>query len=742
MSITPFFKKRSVILLTLVTAMVAVGVCCYFYFTSTPAIEHVILISMDTTRADHLSCYGYSQKTTPHIDAISQEGFLFKNAISPVPLTLPSHSSMLTGTLPLYHGVLDNHGYTLAKDNVTLAEILKDNGFRTAGFVSSFVLDSQFGMDQGFDNYDDQFNNTQNTRGINERRGDETTRHAIQWLEEQRGEKNFIFLHYFDPHYPYSPSEPFASTFKQSPKNEWVTEEDAPRFAGYPGEIAFVDHCIGQVLEKLKELDIYDSSLIIITGDHGESLGEHKERTHDYFIYQSTVHVPLIIKMPDSSKLQTVKEAVSLVDIVPTVCSLLGIQLPADIQGKDLTPYLSGQQDVYPDRYVFSQSLKPTAYLANSLLGVVGERYKYIQTTRPELYDLIADPHESHNLYPTESQRARIMEDALQQIMEESTRTDNLDATSENQLDQTTRKRLEALGYVGGAVNTDFIFDQSKEDPKDMIDYHTVYTTMNKLVHEKKLAEAYEVCNQLIAMKPGFSLPYTDRARILIEEKKYNQAIVNLKKALELNPDYITANQELAYIYKTQGNTDPAIKLYIKMLKLEPDNVAFYFHLADLLYEQGRYAETDDYLSPTLTENPSYADIATVLGNKLLEDHQFKLAYSHYLRILKIKPDSTDVLNTLAWLEGASSIQGIRNPPLALEHALKAYELMDEKQASVLDTLAVAYAANGNFDMAETTVKKAMTLAMQDNKTALTHEFQTRLRLYQSEKMFFDAGLK
>ena len=235
-------------------------------------IRHIVLISIDTCRADHLGCYGYSRKTSPNIDALAADGVLFNHAVAPVPITLPSHSSMLTGTIPPYHGVRDNSSYRLAGSNLTLAEILRENGFVTGAIVGAFVLDSQFGLNQGFGTYDDNLRkekeNMTTSHFFNERKGHEVTLIANRWLEKHRKEKFFLFIHYFDPHYPYELHKrfPFNSIpFFALPRDKYDTE------------IAYTDSCIGRVINKLKNLNLYDSTLLIITADHGEGLGEHSE---------------------------------------------------------------------------------------------------------------------------------------------------------------------------------------------------------------------------------------------------------------------------------------------------------------------------------------------------------------------------------------------------------------------------------------------------------------------------------
>jgi len=744
--------KQFAKILILLVFIIIVGSAVWFFHRlsiSQNKIRNVVLISIDTCRADYLTCYGYPLKTTPNIDALAKKAILFENVYTPVPFTLPAHCSMLTGTVPAYHGVLGNQGYKLGKDNITLAEILSDNGFTTAAFISSFILDSQFGLGQGFDSYDDEFENERITMGFAERTGDETTRHVIRWLEEKRGQKNFIFLHYYDPHYTYEPPEPFASKFisasllKNLPTNLGRDPGYLDRYAGkmaYAGEIAYTDHCIGRVIDKLKEVGLYDSSLIIITSDHGESLGEHRENTHGYFIYQSTVKVPLVFIFPGGLKAKSIKATVGLVDILPTVCSLLGMESPNGIQGKDLNPYFKGQNQPYPDRHIFCQSLEPTVYMANSLLGVVNNRYKYIQTTRPELYDLTVDPQELDNLIDKQSNRARIMKDKLQQILELTVRSE-APSDAKHELDEQSRKRLESLGYLGGSVSEDFSFDQSKEDPKDVIDYHVLNMKLGSLVFQDKFVMARQVCEELISKRPWFYKPHFNLAKIAAKEKKFEEAIALLEKTLELKPGYIAAYEGLADAYQSLSRFDKAIEQYLKVLEIEPDNVKTYFRMASLLYDQGRFAEADKYLTKELTANPSYVEMILTLADKLLEKQQIRQAHEYYLTAIKLKPDSEDVLNTLGWLEAASGIEGVRNPKQAIKYARRACELSENKKPELLDTLAVAYAAHGEFKRSIETAQKAIKIANSEKNTALAQRIQARLELYKAQKTYLDPGL-
>jgi arylsulfatase A-like enzyme len=523
-------KYRRVIFILL--AVVVLGL--WFLFRSdVREIRNVVLISIDTCRADHLSCYGYRHKVTPNIDAIAAEGILFENVVAPVPITLPSHASMLTGTIPVYHGVHDNLDYRLGESNTTLAEILKGASFATGAAISAIVLESQFGLDQGFEVFDDRFKSPVKNSIVEQRRGGETTEVCLNWLEENKDKRFFYFLHYYDPHRAYAPPEPFASRFPGNP---------------YVGEIAYTDHCIGRVIQKLKALDLYDSTLVIVTSDHGEMLGEHGERNHAYFIYESAIKVPLIFRVPGWNKAVSNKQLAGVIDIAPTVCSLLNIELPAAVQGVDLSPCFGGGALSAP-RGMYCESLQATKYGANSLLGIVMDRFKYIQTTRPELYDLVKDPAESKNLIIEQPNRARILKDELAQIIQQSVRLDTADSKME--LDDETRRRLAGLGYVGSGVVEDFEFDQTKDDPKDVLSYHLLYVQIGGYLDAQQYDQAKEMAEEMIRVRPDAAPGYQYAGQVAHRQRDHSSAVVYYHKALGINPDSAGANNNLAWTLAT-----------------------------------------------------------------------------------------------------------------------------------------------------------------------------------------------
>jgi arylsulfatase A-like enzyme/Tfp pilus assembly protein PilF len=682
---------RRLVLVAVLAAAVVTGVRRFLHqrVLLPEDVRRIILISIDTCRADHLSCYGYPRKTTPNIDAIAAEAVVFRNVVSPVPLTLPGHCSMLTGTIPAYHGVHDNEGYKLDDSHVTLAELLRQNGFTTGAFVSAFVLDSQFGLAQGFDTYGDRFEQELADNVIAQRRGDEVSRFGVDWLYKHKDERFFLFLHYYDPHSRYEPPEPFASEYRDSL---------------YAGEIAYVDYCIGQVIAELKKLGLYESCLLVITGDHGEMLGEHKELTHGYFIYQGALKVPLIVKLPGRHEGRKIDSLVGLVDIVPTICGLLNIDAPAEIHGEDLSGCLRGGKLLSQDREFYCESMYPTRYKGNSLLGLVSEQWKYIQTTRPEMYDLFGDPGEFTNVFEREPHRARIFQDRLRQILESTVAKRK--PGSKMQLDEEAIRRLESLGYIaGGSASEEFDFDQTKDDPKDLIGFHLEHGQIANLLLDKKYKEAQAVCEKLLADRPGIARIYIRMGDIAVDMKDQNAAVGYYKKAIELEPDGADAYRGLGTVLMQQGKDNEAVEQYNKSLSIRPNQPVVLDNLARLYHRQGKIEQAANY----------------------------------WLEALKIKPDLPELLNNLAWAKAAYPDQSIYDPNTAVGLATRACELTNYADASMLDTLGVARAASGDFAGAVEACEKAIEKAKAAEQTELATEAQAHLELFRSGKSYSEV---
>ncbi len=647
-------KTMKSLLLTILVVLLA-GAGIWFVAgqrSAVPAIGHVVLISLDTCRADYLSCYGYVRPTTPNIDALASQGYLFSHAMTPIPLTLPAHASMLTGTIPPHHGKHENRDPYFDPSHVTLAQLFKTKGYSTGGFVGAQILNGSFGLSRGFDTYDDRFNQP-------ERRAEEVNLAAFEWLEKQKDNPVFLFLHYYDPHDAYEPPEPFATTFKDSP---------------YAGEIAYTDHCIGEVVAKLKSLDMYESSLIIVTGDHGEMLGEHGETTHMFFIYQSAMKVPFVCKLPGSNGPQTIDCLASIIDIVPTVCDLVDIDPPAGIQGRNLAGYFSNKPPPSADRGLYCESLYPTKYEANSLLGLIGKRWKYIQTTRPELYDLQKDPGEQTNLVNAQPQRARILKERLAQILAQTVRKET--GREDTPLDAQTLKHLQSLGYVtGSSVIEDFSFDQSKDDPKDLIGFHNEYRKVmrlvekNELVGQNEIADARAVLERLLKQRSGFYRLYELATVTALKQKDYGSAIAYGEKALALKPGRFRVHYNLGAAYSQSKQNEAAIKQFELALEFMPKDQ-----------------------TASLTEH-------------------------------------VQILNALAWALVTCPNQALKDPSKALKVAQQACRLTQSKNPEYLNTLAVAYVSLNNFSEAFKISVKAVALARAKGDHALATKLQKQLDL-------------
>jgi len=625
-------------------------------------IRHIVLISMDTCRADSLSCYGYPGRTTPNIDAVAEEAIVFNHVLTPIALTLPAHSSMLTGTTPLYHGVHHNLGYRLEESSVTVGEVLQREGYSTGAIVSTYVLDSEFGLNQGFDSYDDEFVEPIPVFYHNERKGGEASRVACEWLERHQDERFFLFLHYYDPHSPYEPPEPFASTFAGRP---------------YAGEVAYTDYCIGQVIKKLKELNLYDSTLLIITSDHGEGFGEHREREHGYYIYQSTVHVPLVIKVPGGAEGKRVNETAGLVDIVPTICGVLGITPPSTIHGVDLSRFLKRRGDIEKtDRYIYCESFLPTRYDCPPLLGVVNYPWKYIQAPRQELYDLNQGPREEENLFSKDPKRARLLQEHLKLIIEEQVRTE--EAEDKFVLSAESRRRLESLGYVAaGSTDVDFEFDSSKNDPKDFNLLHKQVMSAWVFIKRQQYSEAEAMCNKMVAEHPDYILNFyllggiaMGRNNIAESVKHYSKFLSRVEEEKARRPEdeslgyleaYVSwAHLRLGIAFSAQERLEDAISQYSEALKMDPEMAEAYFNLGHAYRRQGKLSEAIEHYSRALELDPEFAEAHYSLGNIMLEREEFEKAIIYYRKALELRPD---------WSQASGALQAAQSRKKEREEA-------------------------------------------------------------------------
>ena len=753
-------------------------------------ISNVLLISIDTCRADYLSCYGFDRLTTPQIDEIARQGMLFQRVQTPVPITLPAHCSMLTGLYPPTHHVRENIGYKLNDSCLTLAEILRQQGYDTAGIVSAIVMDRQFGLNQGFNSYLDEFEPPQRTAR-------DTAELAREFLDDHQGKPFFLFLHYYDPHEPYEPPEPYASQYADNL---------------YAGEIAYTDYCIGRVMDKLKELDLYDSTLILIVSDHGEGLGEHNELLHAYYVYQSTIHVPFVIKGPGVAAGVVYQDTVSLVDIVPTIMGSLNLPLPENMQGKDLSDHFSGYIEPQTSRLVYIESLLPTKYGCHPLFGVVDQNWSYIRTRTPELYDLDQDPGELINVAGQQKQRLRFMETQLQDQISQINLADDND--NQLQLDADTRKHLESLGYIGSIIVVEgFEMDLSQKNPKEMIACHECIEEATSLLLGNKFQEAKDVCFKLTSQWPQVPLVYpilmriglatNDYELILQQGPKYfelipedvfetknidtssmvevlatNYSIMTraaqqlqrhdvtveyAEKYLNLRPDSSAAapiRNALAQAYFKLGRHEQALQMWNMILRAEPARADIYQQIGVSFYEIEDLDRTESNLTKALDINPNLAQARQILDSlpalrhlnesvaqlsNLLQknpnDHDVhgKLAYAyfqkgnhtqavhHWRQAIRLQPDWPEPYNNLAGLLANTTNPNLKNPVEAVRLAQKAADLTQNQQVEILLTLTMAHTAAKQYPQALEIAQKALKLAQNDGNKTLADSIQRQI---------------
>jgi arylsulfatase A-like enzyme/Tfp pilus assembly protein PilF len=622
------------------------------------AADNVLLISIDTLRADHVGCYGYQKAKTPAIDSIAGQGVLFKNAVSPAPFTLPSHISLLTGLIPPIHGVHDNGGFYLDNKIVTVAELLKEHGYKTGAFVGAFPLDSRFGLNQGFDVYDDSYPTVNNVSEITmpERKGGAVTDSAIAWLEKQKNSNWFAWVHYYDAHFPYQAPEDFKKIFPENP---------------YDAEVAFVDSQVARLLEFLNKSQQKDKTLIIVTADHGESLGEHKEDTHGIFCYESTLRVPLIVAPFKHSVIDT---RVRLIDVFPTLLELKKIKAPNNIQGVSLVKYLKGQTEGSPqDSYFEALTMYLNAQWA-PLRGFYSKNFKYIDLPIPELYDPSKDPTEKQNLCADSSlcttwaQRFQMNYKAFLKNVAPSA-----------EVDHETVEQLKALGYISGSWapvgNKQFT---ENDDPKNLIPYHNRVDNALGFFNRGYELKALEILEKVIEEKPNFSTAYMHASFIYSSEGLPEKAVETLKKALQNGIVNSEVQGKLGIYLFEAGRYDEAIQQLTLAIKEDPENLDNVNYLGMSYTATGKFADAEATFNKALSEDPSDGMTLTNLGTLYLTQKKNEDAIRQFRAAIAVNPTIANAYNGLgvAFANQKNWPQAIESWKTALNQNVKNYDAM------------------------------------------------------------------
>jgi arylsulfatase A-like enzyme/Tfp pilus assembly protein PilF len=567
--------------------------------------SNIVLITIDTLRADRVSSYGSRRVQTPALDTFADEGVLFSNAASTVPFTLPAHTSIVTGLYPPGHGVRENVGYVLDESVPTLAEVLAEEGWVTAGFVSAFVLDRRWGIGRGFDHYFDEFNladfETPNLSSV-QRPGDVTIAEALRWLDSRPQEKEFfLWLHLYDPHDPYTPPEPWKSLHPGRP---------------YDGEVAYTDSLIGEFRAALEERGLLDESLVILTADHGEGLGDHGEASHGFFVYDTTIRVPLIVRRPggvDGGRV--VDSAVSHVDLFPTVLDSFGLTAPKRVHGASLLPLIRGEA-ADPGREVYSESLYPLLHYGWAPLRAIRtDSRKLISAPRPELYDLASDPRELSDMASSEPSSRAELEERLA-VLREVIESEEDELGGAPDLDAQTLAQLQALGYAAGqgGVAIEEEADRPRADPKDKIGIHrTIMRAQSEMSSDPDAAE--RTLTAVVAEDPDILDAHQMLGQIALTTARFDMALDHYRQALELDPEHGSSLMGMASAYEALGRADEALVGYRRVLQVKGSDTRASLAIADLEFARGNLEEA----ARALDEAARTTEAPALIHNKMGE---------------------------------------------------------------------------------------------------------------------------
>ena len=585
---------------------------------------NVLIITLDTTRADRLGCYGYPKAGTPNLDALAAGGIRFENATCQVPLTGPSHCSLFTGTYPFVHQVHNNGSSVLPPEIQTLAETLKAAGRTTAAFVGSFSVDSRFGLGRGFDVYDDDFASGQPFKSLNaERRADEVFAPFARWLDEHKADRFFAWVHFFDPHIPYDPPSPYKERFASD---------------AYDGEIAFMDEHVGKIVGKLRDDGLLQRTLVIIAGDHGEAFGEKEETGHGVFLYEPTMRVPLILyaenRLPRG---RVVGSRVRLIDIPSSVLDMLGLPGLKDSQGTSLLPYVQGKRKDDLDSYIETYYPREN-YGWSELVGLQRAEWKYIRAPREELYDLRRDPKEEKNLAGTKPDIVRVLSSGLDELVRKfpsSPRAGQKALTAEES------ERLRALVDRPMANGRS---GQALPDPKDQTYELRLIRQAEEYEAAENLPEAAAARQRILAMRPEVASSYANLASIQERMTKFDDVVRTLEQGLARVPDSELLLLRLGNAFMVTGRVKKALEAFDKVLKTNPRSFDALLASALMLDAIGQKADALTYYRNALEVEPENRYGRTGYAQSLSATGRFGEAIRIYEDLSRERPDDPAVL--------------------------------------------------------------------------------------------------
>lgn len=604
-----------------------------------------VLVTVDTLRADRIGCYGYSDIETPCMDMLARRGIKFERCISQTPLTLPSHTSLLTGTYPTFHGVRDNGGFLVPQELLTLAELFKDREYRTSAFVAAYVLDSKWGIDQGFDYYFDQFDLSKYktiSLGNVQRRGDEVIDEALSWLDKNSEENFFTWIHLYDPHTPYDPPSPFRERYPGRP---------------YIGEIAYTDSQLGRLWDYLTEKGLLDETILIFASDHGESLSEHDEQTHGFFIYQEGIHVPLVIVTP-FDKLQGLsrKSVVSLVDVMPTILEMEEIPIPDQVQGRSLVPlFMNGSEE--RENFAYAETFYPRYHYGwSELTSIQDDKYKLIVAPELELYDLDSDPQERKNLATLEPETTRRFMRAAEEFQEQSSHGSF--EVDYRQMDEEARQKLSALGYIGNFTDPEFLEGKRLSDPKEKIGVFNQLSRAKELMLDEQYDDAVALIQGILDEEPNIVDAYFTLGNLFLKRHEFARALETFKKVLAIKPGDVFIINSIANAHIGLGEIDEAESFLLSLIDTLPPDSQMYLFLGNIKNLKGEYEEAKAYYKQCIKYNSSSASAYSALGGILVVQGHLDEAEPFLQKALASNPKLRRLHYNFALLfEGRSDFQ-------------------------------------------------------------------------------------
>ena len=579
----------------------------------------VILISIDTLRADHLGCYGYHPELTPHLDVLARGGTRFVRIDSQVPLTLPSHTSLFTSTYPFANGVEEN-GEIIPRSLVTLAMVVKAHGYRTAAFIGGYFLARRFGLDRGFDVYDSPFDfagrGPRSAAQLKRPAGDVTAA-AARWIDENSSAPFFAFVHLFDLHKPYELRTPNSST------------------AGYDAELAHVDRVLGDFFRLLASRGIFQRSLIVVLSDHGESLGQHGESTHGYFIYQSTLWVPLIIHWPAGNYRfpADVQQPAGLIDVAPTLLKFLHIAPPPEFQGRSLFRFFAASRSQRQEA-VYSESLYAYDHLdCAPLRSLRLGRYQYIAAPKPELYDLLRDPQELTNLYADHRSLSLSLAARLRSRMAKFSPAQRPRVA----VSPGTVEELNSLGYLGAARPAARL-SENGPDPKDRLGEYHQFIRALRLEQTGRLAEAIAEYHEILAEVPALALARFSLASCYFQAGRFPDAIKELKKNLASDPHDLNTENLLGLAWMKMGNPGEARSTFRNVLTQDPSNYLANYDLGMLDEVERNWRNAQGHFSNALRVRPQSPEVFNALGVLSMDRGQTDEAQHDFQAAVRLDP--------------------------------------------------------------------------------------------------------